>query len=161
MRNVSLSAGLYCPLSVARDCTDVMREILKLISSGWCSVGDGVLISLSTPDITSHTKLSYQPISQDVESTQSDTLSHLTCEQVLREQTFRMRVSAKVSRLSQGQMFVTRILAVIVQILINEQINKFVSWMSYSEMEARDRIRQKTLLLLTESGLGEVLHVSQ
>ena len=67
-----------------------------------------------------------------------------------------MRVSAKVSRLSQGQMFVTRILAVIVQILINEQINKFVSWMSYSEMEARDRIRQKTLLLLTESGLGEV-----
>ena len=53
-------------------------------------------------------------------------------------------------------MFVTRILAVIVQILINEQINKFVSWMSYSEMEARDRIRQKTLLLLTESGLGEV-----
>ena len=67
-----------------------------------------------------------------------------------------MRVSAKLSRLSQGQMFVTRILAVIVQILINEQINKFVSWMSYSEMEARDRIRQKTLLLLTESGLGEV-----
>ena len=67
-----------------------------------------------------------------------------------------MRVSAKVSRLSQGQMFVTRTLAVIVQILINEQINKFVSWMSYSEMEARDRIRQKTLLLLTESGLGEV-----
>ena len=67
-----------------------------------------------------------------------------------------MRVSAKLSRLSQGQMFVTRILAVIVQILINEQINKFVSWMSYFEMEARDRIRQKTLLLLTESGLGEV-----
>ena len=67
-----------------------------------------------------------------------------------------MRVSAKVSRLSQGQMFVTRILAVIVQILINEQINKFVSWTSYSKMEARDRIRQKMLLLLTESGLGEV-----
>ena len=43
VRNVSLSVGEYCPLSGAWDCTDVMREILKLIYCGmmaqaiWCS----------------------------------------------------------------------------------------------------------------------------
>ena len=30
----------------AWDCTDVMREILKLISCGWGSVGDGVLLQI-------------------------------------------------------------------------------------------------------------------
>ena len=41
VRNVSLSVGEYCPLSGAWDCTDVMRELLKLIYCGWCSVDDG------------------------------------------------------------------------------------------------------------------------